>query len=293
MKLAWDQTGDRTYETGVDHGALYIPDEGGEYTDGVAWNGLVTVTESPGGAEANPVYADNMKYLNLRSAETFAATIEAVTYPTEFEQFDGLSSPTPGVTVGQQRRGTFGLCYRTRFGNDIDGDDHGYKLHLVYGASAAPSEKAYTTINESPETLNFSWELDTVPVGVGEIGGVSYKPTSILTINSTEVDADALAALETILYGDVGVDPRLPLPAEVIALLSEAITTVVPAQPAFDQGTNTITIPATAGVDYKINGAVVPAGPLVITEDTLVTAEPQAGNVFEQPVDDEWLYPFV
>lgn len=211
--LTWDEVGERTYETGVDRGVLYIPDGNGDYTNGVAWNGLTTVTESPSGAEANPQYADNIKYLNLRSAEEFGATLEAFTYPDEFAPFDGLAVPVAGVTMGQQGRATFGLSYRTKIGNDLLGDDYGYKLHLVYGCTAAPSEKPYGTINDSPEAINFSWEITTIPVSVD-----GYKPTSILTIDSTTVDATALAALEELLYGSIGSDPSLPLPAEVIAL---------------------------------------------------------------------------
>jgi hypothetical protein len=288
-ELAWDEVGTREYETGVDHGVLYIPDEGGAYDDGVAWNGLVTITESPSGAEASDQYADNIKYLSLRSAEQFGATIEAYTYPDEFLQFDGVAQPVPGVNVGQQNRRSFGLSYRTKIGNDVAGDDFGYKLHLVYGATASPSEKAYGTINDSPEAITFSWEVSTVPVSAGP----DLKPTSILTIDSTQVDAAALAALETILYGTVGVDPALPAPATVIAMFTGAITPVTPTQPAFDQPTNTITIPTVAGVTYFINGVAVPAGPVTITQDTIVEARPNAGNVFTPGVDDDWFYNFV
>lgn len=285
MKLAWDEVGTRNYETGVDHGVLYIPDAQGAYVDGVAWNGLVSVTESPSGAEPNAQYADNIKYLNLFSAEEFGATIEAFTYPDEFAQFDGLGTPTPGISVGQQSRKTFGLSYRTRVGNDIDGDDAGYKIHLVYGCQASPSEKAYNTINDSPEAITFSWEVATVPVAVPDM-----KPTSMITIDSTKVDADALADLEQILYGAVGVDPSMPLPGAVIAMFSGTVTEVVPTEPAFDAGTNTITIPTVAGVTYYINGVAQVAGPVVITEDTVVTARPNAGNVFTEGVDDDWFY---
>lgn len=214
-QLTWDEVGSRTYETGVDHGVLYVPDETGAYVNGYAWNGLTTVTESPSGAEANAQYADNIKYLNLYSAETFGATIEALTYPSEFEQFDGLATPTPGVTVGQQGRLSFGLSYRTLKGNDLLGNAFGYKIHLVYGATAAPSEKPYATVNDSPEPIGFSWELSTIPVAV-----TGLLPTSIMTIDSTEVDPTALAALEEILYGGVASDPRLPLPDEVISIFS-------------------------------------------------------------------------
>jgi hypothetical protein len=213
-EIVWDQVGDRFYETGVDHGVLYIPDPiTGAYDTGVAWNGLVSVTESPSGAEANAQYADNIKYLNLISAEEFGATIEAFTYPEEFAQFDGVSSPAPGVLIGQQARRGFGLSYRSLVGNDIDGSDHGYKLHLVYGAQAAPSEKAYTTVNDSPEPITFSWELTTTPVAV-----TGLKPTAIITIDSRTADPADLAALEAVLYGGAATEPELPLPDAVIAL---------------------------------------------------------------------------
>lgn len=287
MQLTWDALGEHRYETGVDHGVLYIPDGAGAYNDGVAWNGLTTVTEKPSGAEPNKKYADNIPYLTLRSAEMFAATIEAFTYPDEFAQFDGLAEPTPGVAVGQQNRRTFGISYRTRLGNDIEADDLGYKLHLVYGLTASPSEKAYSTVNETPDALAFSWDVDSTPVAVTDL-----KPTSILTIDSTTVDAAALADLEQILYGDVAVDPRLPSPDEVIALFSGAVTEVAPVEPAYNPATHTITIPATAGVTYYIDGAPQAAGDVVIAADTIVTARPNAGNVFEPGVDDDWFYNF-
>jgi hypothetical protein len=210
-QLTWDQVGERYYETGVDHGVLYIPNSQGLYVNGVAWNGLTSVSETPTGAEPNAQYADNIKYLNLYSAEEFGATIEAFTYPDEFAQFDGLAVPTPGVSVGQQSRRQFGLSYRTRVGNDLVGDDLGYKLHLIYGCTASPSEKAYNTINDTPEAITFSWEIDTIPVAVTD-----HRPTSILTIDSTKVDATDLAELEALLYGTEGVDPQLPLPDAVI-----------------------------------------------------------------------------
>ena len=213
--LAWDAVGARLYETGVDHGVLYIPDELGVYDTAVVWNGLVTVTESPSGAEANPQFADNIKYLNLMSAEEFGATIEAFTYPDEFAEMDGTATPTPGVSVGQQGRKVFGLAYRTNIGNDLDGVDHGYKLHLIYGAQASPSEKAYGTINDSPEAITFSWEVTTTPVPVTDL-----KPTASLVIDSTKVDEGNLADLEEILFGTVADDARLPLPDEVISVLS-------------------------------------------------------------------------
>ncbi len=212
--LLWDQVGEHVYETGVDHGVLYIPDSMGVYDTGVAWNGLTNVTESPSGAEANAQYADNIKYLNLYSAEEFGATIEAFTYPEEFNQFDGVITPSPGVYVGQQKRLPFGFCYRTLIGNDTEATAYGYKIHMVWGATATPSEKAYGTVNDSPEPINFSWEIATLPLAVG----TGMDPTSLIVIDSTKVDADALLALEEILYGSVSTDPSLPSPEEVVAL---------------------------------------------------------------------------
>jgi hypothetical protein len=202
--LVWDQTGERLYETGVDHGVLYIPDELGVYATGVAWNGLTSVSENPSGAESNAQYADNIKYLNLLSAEEFGATLEAFTYPDEFAQFDGLATPNPGVVVGQQ----------TRLGNDLEGSDHGFKLHLVYGCQASPSEKAYNTINDSPEAITFSWEITTTPTPVTDL-----KPTSLIVIDSTVVDDTALSDLEDLLYGGVAA-ATLPTPDAVIALFA-------------------------------------------------------------------------
>ena len=216
--IVWDNTGDRTYETGVDHGVLYLIDkETKAYSKGVAWNGLTTVTESPSGAEASAQYADNIKYLNLVSAEEFGATVEAFTYPDEFAVCDGTAEIAPGVSAGQQSRESFGLCYRTKVGNDVDGQDAAYKLHLVYGALAAPSEKAYGTVNDSPEAISFSWELSTTPVNV-----TGFKPTSLITVQSDKVDAAALKSLEDVLYGAAEGGARLPLPDEVATLLKKA-----------------------------------------------------------------------
>ena len=208
-KIKWDKTGEHFYETGVKNGVLYVQ-EAGAYPKGVAWNGLTAVTESPSGAEATPLYADDIKYLNLLSAEEFGATIEAYTYPDEFAECDGSASLADGVMIGQQARKTFGLCYRTAIGNDIDGNDHGYKLHIIYGALAAPTEKAYATINDSPEAITFSWEVTTTPVNV-----TGAKPTASITIDSTKATPEKLAALEKILYGDTEVEARLPLPDEI------------------------------------------------------------------------------
>lgn len=216
FKLVWDQTGERIYETGVKMGVLY-PQVSGAYPKGVAWNGLTAVTESPSGAEANPLYADDIKYLNLMSAEEFGATIEAYTYPDEFAQCDGSAEIADGVSIGQQNRTAFGLCYRTVVGNDTDNNDYGYKLHLIYGALAAPSEKAYSTINDSPEAITFSWEVSTTPVAVN-----GFKPTASITIDSTKADPTKLAALEAILYGSEDEDARLPLPDEVATLMKAA-----------------------------------------------------------------------
>lgn len=213
-KLVWDATGERLYETGVDHGVLYVQ-EGGAYPKGVAWNGLTAVTESPSGAEATPLYADNIKYLNLMSTEEFGATIEAYMYPDEFAACDGSAELATGVSIGQQKRKTFGLCYRTVVGNDTESNDYGYKLHIIYGALAAPSEKAYATINDSPEAITFSWELSTTPVAVD-----GHQPTASITIDSTKADADKLAALEKILYGDADAEARLPLPDEIAELMA-------------------------------------------------------------------------
>ena len=216
-KLVWDQSGKRLYETGVDHGVLYPIQTGGVYSKGVAWNGLTAVTESPSGADVNDIYADNMKYLGLVGAEKFGATVEAYTYPDEFAECDGSVVVVKGATIGQQNRKVFGMVYRTVIGNDVDGNEHGYKLHLIYGATAAPSEKAYNTINEDPEAITFSWELSTTPVNV-----TGHKPTASLTIDSTKADPTKLAELEKILFGDTETEPRLPLPDEIAQLLNVA-----------------------------------------------------------------------
>ena len=217
--LTWDAVGTRFYETGVDKGVLYIPDGAGVYNTGFAWNGLVSVTETPSGAEANPQYADNIKYLNLLSAEDFGGTIEAFTYPPQFAQCDGTKFGKAGVALGQQSRKSFGLSYRTKVGNDVDGVDHGYKLHLVYGALASPSEKAYNTINDSPEALTFSWEFTTTPAPV-----TGFKPVSVITIDTTDplIESADVTALETLLYGAVATAPALPTPDAVLALFSVA-----------------------------------------------------------------------
>lgn len=285
-QLTWDETGKRFYETGVDRGVLFLQNSQGAYTNGVAWNGLTAVTESPTGAEANPQYADNIKYLNLVSAEEFGATIEAFTYPDEFAQCDGTATPSAGVSVGQQSRKTFGFAYRTKLGNDIAGSDYGYKLHLIYGALAAPSEKAYATVNDSPEALTFSWEVTTTPVDVPGL-----KPTAQLTIDSTKVDATALADLEELIYGTAGVDPVLPLPGDVIDIFADGLTEVVPTAPSYNSTSKVITIPTVTGVTYKIGG-VVKTGTVTITADTVVTATANKGYKFPVVSDNDWLFTF-
>lgn len=231
-RLVWDQIGERLYETGVKQGVLY-PMNGGAYPLGVAWNGLVSVTESPSGAESTPIYADDGKYLNLMSAEEFAATLEAYTYPSAFGQCDGSASLGAGVSIGQQSRKPFGLSYRTSLGNDSVGADYGYKIHLIYGANAAPSEKGYQTVNDSPEAITFSWELNTTPVTV-----TGFKPTASLVIDSTTTEAAKLTAIEDLLYGTAGTSPRLPLPDEIASILAGgaisalALSSSVPADAA-------------------------------------------------------------
>lgn len=214
-KLTWDNTGERLFETGVKNGVLYPIQADGKYTKGVAWNGLISVTESPSGAEATALYADDIKYVNLLSNEEFGATIEAYTYPDEFAECDGSGTLAEGVLLGQQRRKVFGLCYRTTIGNDVDGNDHGYKLHLVYGCLAAPSEKAYSTVNDNPDAITFSWEVTTTPVNV-----TGFKPTSQITIDSTKVAKEKMTAIEALLYGSEQKEPSLPLPDELAAVLS-------------------------------------------------------------------------
>ena len=214
-KIVWDESGKRTYETGVRKGVLYLQDTQGAYTKGVAWNGLTAVTESPSGAEPTALYADDIKYLELFSAEEFGATIEAYTYPAEFEKCDGSASLGTGVTIGQQDRATFGLCYRTVLGNDVKGSEFGYKLHLIYGAKAKPSEKGYQTINDSPEAITFSWEISTTPVNVA-----GFKPTACVTIDSTKIEPEKLAQIETLLYGDTSAEAKLPLPDEIAGIIA-------------------------------------------------------------------------
>lgn len=216
-KLVWDETGKRLYETGVSKGVLYVQADDGTYGNGVAWNGLTAVNESPSGAEATPLYADDIKYLELTSTEEYGASIEAYTYPEEFEQCDGSAELGAGVTIGQQPRKAFGFCYRTLIGNDVKNNDYGYKIHIVYGAKAAPSEKAYQTVNDSPEAITFSWELTTTPVNVA-----GHKPTACVTIDSTKVAPAKLTSIEEALYGSDTKEPKLLLPDEIAAIIKAA-----------------------------------------------------------------------
>lgn len=240
--LEWDKTGEHLYETGVDHGVLFPQFKNGNYDDGVAWNGLTGVTESPSGGDPNNIYADNIKYLVLRGAEDFGGTITCYTYPDEWEQCDGSAQPEAGVIVGQQTRKPFGLCYRTRIGSDTEGDNKGYKLHIVYNASASPSERAYSTVNDSPEAIEFSYEFTTTPVAIGGNDYKDYKPISVLTIDSTKVETAAnLATLESILYGTAAttgenptqkIDAWLPKPEEIIACIKDGTVPTRPEKPS-------------------------------------------------------------
>jgi hypothetical protein len=287
-KLAWDTVGNRLYETGVDRGVLYIPDGTGAYVNGYAWNGLTKITEKPTGAAANPQYADNIKYLNLISTEEFDADVEAFTYPDAWGQCDGSASPEAGVSIGQQRRTSFGLSYRTKVGNDLVGTAYGYKLHLIYNALAAPSQKAFETVNNSPKAIALAWSISTTPVDVP-----GYDPTATLTIDSTKVDATALANLENLLYGTVGTNPSLPAPAAVLALFAGTVTQVTPVAPTYNSSTHTITIPTVTGITYSINGVAVTTSTVVITTDTVVVASPNTGYKFPLVTDNDWLFTYV
>lgn len=266
-KIIWDATGERLFETGVKNGVLY-PMLNGAYPMGVAWNGLTSVTESPSGAEATPLYADDIKYLNLMSAEEFGATIEAYTYPDEFAQCDGSAQIASGVTIGQQARKVFGMCYTTTIGNDVDGNDHGYKLHIIYGALASPSEKAYSTINDNPEAITFSWEVTTTPVNV-----TGFKPTASLCIDSTKVSEAKLQQLKDVLYGTAAADPRLPLPDEIVSIIGTSgaysvncYMTNVENSNTDNVATSTYTGTLTAVEGYTIENVVVMMGGVDITD---------------------------
>lgn len=283
-KLIWDELGDRFFETGLDHGVLYRR-ENGQYTNGEAWNGLTSVSAAPSGAEANAQYADNIKYLNLFSAEEFGATIECFTAPDGFLTFDGVRKTAGGLRISQQSRPTFGFSWRTKKGN-AENEDLGYILHFAYGCQTSPSEKAYNTVNDSPEPITFSWTLTTTPVSVP-----GYKPTAYVSVDTTDpsVDPDNLADLETVLYGSEGVPPRLPLPDEIDSILSNGIQSVTPVAPSFDD-VDTITIPSVPGVVYTINDVVQNAGAVTISQPTVVVAHPEQGHTFSGVFVDRWLF---
>lgn len=286
--VVWDDTGNKRFETGVDHGVLYpLNSETAAYDTGVAWNGLTAVDEKPSGAAANPQYADNIKYLNLLSAETFAGTIQAFTYPDEFGACDGTQAPVAGLVIGQQSRQTFGLCYRTKVGNDVD-SDLGFKLHLVYGALAAPSEKDYTTVNDSPAAVAFSWDFSCTPVNVTDLA-----PTCLIVIDSTVVDSDSLSDLTDLLYGTSGTEPSLPLPDDVVALFAGSVTAITLDVPT--DASNVITIPTQTGVTYYVDGVEHAGGALAAMssgQSHVISARANAGYIFNKPVVTEWLFKF-
>lgn len=267
-KLVWDKTGERLYETGVKQGVLYPQAFNGLYPRGYAWNGLTSVSESPSGAEPTPLYADDIKYLNLISAEEFGGTIGCYTYPPEFGACNGEAELTTGVSIGQQERKAFGFCYRSAIGNDVDGSEHGYKLHLVYGALASPSEVEHSTINDSPEAVELSYEFSTTPVSVN-----NFKPTAHLVIDSTKANPAKLAALEDVLYGTSNTDARLPLPDEVAALMSTSATTYavtnyltnVATSNEASIATGTYTSTLTAAEGYVVTNVIVMMGGVDIT----------------------------
>lgn len=287
--LVFDDTGNRRFETGVKKGVLYPLNTGnGLYDNGYAWNGLTTIKEKPAGAASNKTYADNQVYSNLLSAETFAGEISAYTYPDAFGLCDGTAAPVSGLSVGQQSRSSFGLSYRTEVGNDIS-SDVGYKLHLIYGALASPSERDFSTINDNPAPVAFTWAFDCTGASSS-----SYGSPSLLVFDSTKVDATALASLEAFLYGTGGTSPSLPPPDSVIALFTGSITAITLTAPTFD-GVHTITIPSQTGVTYRVDGVVHAAGSQLLTtgQKKIVTATANAGYVFNTPVVTAWMFTFV
>jgi hypothetical protein len=281
-QLTWDPTGHRLYEAGISKGVLYLPDVSGNYNEGYAWNGLTKVTEKPTGAVATPQYADNAMYLNLVSTERFDADIEAFTYPDQFAACDGSVALEPGLMLGQQPRKTFGLSYRTEVGNDLAGTQYGYKLHMVYNCLAAPSQRDYQSINDNPNAIALTWAVSTTPIAVP-----GFKNASTLTVDSTKVDAAALANLEAFLYGTVGQDPQLPSIQAIQAIFAGTVITVTPVIPTYTSATHTITIPTVTGVTYYINGLPV-TGSVVIAANTIVTAQPNVGYQFAANVDNDW-----
>lgn len=287
VALTWDNTGEKIFEAGVENGVLYKQNGAGDYAMGYAWNGLVSVTESPSGAEPNKQYANNKVYANITSAEEFSGSLEAFTYPAAFAECDGFAELVPGVSIGQQRRIPFGLAYKTKIGNDLQDLDFGYKLHLIYGAKAAPSERANTTINESPEAMTMSWELTTDPIQV-----VGKRPTATLVIDSTKVTAAKLADLENILFGTAGTNPRLPLPAEVATVIGTTlIVTGAVTAPTYNSTTKVLTIPTVTGVEYYVDG-VKKVGTVTLTKNTIVNSRPASGYKFPDDTDDDWGFTF-
>ena len=282
MRLEWDKTGERKYETGVSHGVLFVQSNLGTYPTGVAWNGLTAVTESPSGAESNKQYADNQVYVNLQSAEEWGGTIEAFTSPKAFDQCDGAAEVMPGVKIGQQTRKPFGFCYETLIGTDTEGTDAGKKIHVVWNALAAPSEKAYATVNDSPEAMALSWEVSTTATPVP-----GYKPSATMTFDSTELSAGKMQKIEDALYGTLVEPSHLPLPAEFIALLEgdEEVTPAVPTQLG-----NAITIHPTTGVIYSVSGTPV-TGVYTLTANKTVVATADDGYVLAAAAPASW--PFV
>ena len=283
--LTWDKTGERQFETGVDRGVLYIPNDNGVYDTGVAWNGLTKVDEKPVGGTPTALYADNIKYLQLMATEYFEADISAYTYPDEFAACNGEVEPEAGVAIGQQPRQPFGVCYRTQIGNDLNGQA-GYKLHLVYGALAAPSQVSYSTINDTPAAIEFTWSITTTPVAV-----TNQQPTATITVDSTTVEAAALSTLEGFLYGTEGTDPSLPTPDAVLAIFSGTVTAVTPVVPTYNGTTHVITIPSVTGLTYYIDDEAV-TGTVTITANTVVTCAPNQGYVLAPDTVDEWLITF-
>lgn len=296
-RILWDASGEKKWKTGVDHGVLYPVDDTGAYPEGVAWNGLTTVTESPSGAESNKQYADNIEYANLKSAEVFGFTIEAFYSPPEFDECDGSVEVVPGLKFGQQTRRSFGFSWRNLLGNDTQGDRFGYEIHMVWGADAAPSEVGNATVNDSPELAALSWECTTTAVGVGTIGGTELKPVAHAVVNSTRVDPARLADLEDILYGTEGDEPSLPLPRAVYELLFAGTTDVNLAafanQPSYNNSTHVATLPAVTGVEWYVDGELTPAGALpalAVGEEIEIVAQATSG--YNLVGDNEWTFSY-
>lgn len=293
-KIIWDKVTERKFQTGVNKGVLYVRDDNGQYMDGVPWNGLTTVTESPSGAESNIQYADNIPYLNIKSAEQFGCTIEAFSSPPEFEQCDGTAEIAPGVYLHQQSRKSFGFSWQNRLGNDTQGVNYGYRINVAWGLDANPSERTHATINESPEAASLSWEVTSTPTEVGTVGGIEFMPSAKMSFDSDKADSTALAALEDLLYGTPGAEPRLPSPAEVIALFQGAAPTEVETQaPTYNAATDIVTIPAVTGVIYSVDGEDVPSGAYgPITEDVVVTARADGDHYLSETSDTDWTINF-